>query len=389
MFLTTPNEAINSLDLPMAECFIPVTQEHTSNSLKADSYFTPKSAKKLMTYTATEQVKEFLAVSVAPKKLSPKTFLQYQKHLQTFLDLWLIDDLNELDRENAELLLGLLYKMPKQPNRNKKLHGLKGIALVQRNAELGGNVISRRTVKKYINLLSTFFNWAQSRGYVYENPFYKLRVHQALSSDRRYQLSSNDLTLIFTMKDYQAHRYLHPYYYWIPLLLRFSGARLNELCQLNTNDVVAVNGVWGICINARYEGQRLKNENSMRFVPLHQALISRGFLEFVEACDAQRLFNELPAVKGYYSHNASKWFARRRKSLAFEKGKDAHSFRHSFINELKQQEVSIDIIQEIVGHSSNSITTSVYSRSYQPEILLAALSKLDDSHVSAVKQYFN
>ncbi|TOB64262.1 tyrosine-type recombinase/integrase, partial [Vibrio parahaemolyticus] len=66
---------------------------------------------------------------------------------------------------------------------------------------------------------------------------------------------------------------------------------------------------------------------------------------------------------------------------------DAHSFRHSFIDELKQQEVAIDIVQELVGHSSNSITTSVYSRSYKPEILVSAINKLDDSHVAAIKPY--
>nr|WP_319557075.1 tyrosine-type recombinase/integrase [uncultured Vibrio sp.] len=97
---------------------------------------------------------------------------------------------------------------------------------------------------------------------------------------------------------------------------------------------------------------------------------------------------ELPFVNGYFSNYPSKWFARRRKDLGLGRGKDAHSFRHSFIDELKQQEVAIDMVQELVGHSSNSITTSVYSRSYKPELLASAISKIDDSHVAHIRAYY-
>ncbi|MGZ2335452.1 tyrosine-type recombinase/integrase [Vibrio alginolyticus] len=387
MFITVQSETCNTPVLPIKNGFVPANLNHNCNLLLRDSYFTPRSAKTQKICTARELVEEFLEVGVAQKQLSPKTAQQYRNQLYTFLDLWLLDDLKELDRENAELFRELLYQMPKNPNKDKRLHGYKGIALLNRNEELGGDVISRRTVKKFINLLSTFFGWLKSRGHVDENPFYKLKVRKALSNDRRYQLSSSDLTLIFTMRDYQSRNFLHPYYYWLPLLLRFTGARLNELCQLYKSDIIIVNGVWGIRICAKSNGQRLKNDNSMRFVPLHHALISRGFLKFVESCSNERLFGELPLVNGYYSHNASKWFARRRKTLGFEKGKDAHSFRHSFVDELKQKGVAIDIIQELVGHSSNSITTSVYSRSYKPEILVSAINKLDDSHVAAIKPY--
>ncbi|WP_050492512.1 site-specific integrase [Vibrio parahaemolyticus] len=364
------------------------TQESsTSIHSMVGEYFTPKSQKVHNKYTVEELVKQFIQFSEGKGSLSPKTLQQYRRHLQIFIDLWPFKDLNEIDRENAELLLLLLYKFPKNPEKNPVLKGFKGIKLVDVCEQLSCDVISRRTVKKIVNLLSTFCNWAKNRGHVDENPFHRLKVKQALTTDCRYQFSNDELTRVFAMKDYQKCKYLHSYYYWIPLLLRFTGARLNELCQLYKADIVRVNKIWGIRICAKNKDQRLKNNNSMRFVPLHHAVISRGFLEFVESCTSDRLFSELPLVNGYFSHYASKWFARRRKDLGLGKGKDAHSFRHSFIDELKQQEVAIDIVQELVGHSSNSITTSVYSRSYKPELLAAAISKIDDSHVAAIKPY--
>ncbi len=355
--------------------------------LQGNHYFTPKSAKETIRYTGSELVEQFLSFTKDQKQLSPKTVQQYESQLRCFLELWTLEELHEIDRENAELLLGLLYKMPKNPRKNKKLHGYKGIELLKRNEEIGGELISRETVKKHIHLLSTFFNWLKSRGHVDENPFYKLTVRKGLRPNRRYQLSSRELCLIFKMRDYQRGNFRHPYYYWLPLLLRFTGARLNELCQLYKSDIVIADGIWGIRISAMHPDQRLKNDNSMRFIPLHQAIISRGFLRFVKSCSTARLFDELPLVEGYYSHNASKWLARRRKVLGLGTGKDGHSFRHSFVDELKQAGVAIEMIKELVGHSSNSITTSVYSRAYQPELLVPAINKLDDSHVAHIKPY--
>ncbi|MGR5412844.1 tyrosine-type recombinase/integrase [Vibrio astriarenae] len=350
-------------------------------------YFTPRSAKGERSYTPKELRDRYLALIQGDDQLSDKTKKQYERHLGLYIELWPYDDLAEMDRENAELFLNLFYKYPKNPEKNRLLSGLQGFELIKKNEEINGEVISRRTVKKIINVLSAFFRWAEAHHYVNDNPFFKLKVRKALITDKRLPLTSNDLMLIFNMQDYKRGAFLHSYYYWLPLLLRFTGARMNELCQLYTCDVVKVDGVWGICINASQDGQRVKNQNSLRYVPLHHALISRGFIDYVQSCCSGRLFPMLPKVNGYFSHNATKWFARRRKSLGLEKGKDGHSFRHSFINELKQQNVPISVIQEVVGHSHQSVTTAVYSRSYEPEVLLKAINLIDDSHVSEIKPF--
>ncbi|NOH33660.1 hypothetical protein [Vibrio chagasii] len=92
-------------------------------------------------------------------------------------------------------------------------------------------------------------------------------------------------------------------------------------------------------------------------------------------------------VNGYYSHNASKWFSRRREKLGLGRGKDGHSFRHSFVNELKQKLENFELIRELVGHEDPSVMTSVYSRAYNPKVLLTAINQIDDSHVANIKPY--
>ncbi|CAH1546207.1 Phage_integrase domain-containing protein [Vibrio jasicida] len=359
----------------------------TSPCYLDNNYFVAASEKQGFPYKLNELIEKFMIHVEEDKELSPKTPPQYRRTLQFLTDLWPFDDIREMDREGAEQLARLFCKLPKNPDKNPALQGLRGVELIHKNEEIGGEVISRSTVKKSISLLSTFFRWAETHNYVDRNYFYKLTVRKSVIEPRRYQLSNEDIASVFSMSEYANGKFRHPYCYWLPLLLRFTGARMNELCQLRTESVIRVNGVYGIRIEARSGGDRVKNPSSIRFVPLHKALISRGFLDYVNSCMDERLFPELPCTNGYYSHNASKWFARRRASLQLGQGKDAHSFRHSFIDELKQMREPISVIRELVGHSDDSVTTSVYSRSYHPELLVNVVNKIDDSHVANIKPY--
>ncbi|MCV6003764.1 hypothetical protein OFO99_30440, partial [Escherichia coli] len=84
----------------------------------------------------------------------------------------------------------------------------------------------------------------------------------------------------------------------------------------------------------------------MRLIPLHDEILAKGFIEFVNTRTGVRLFPELRMVNGYYSHNASKWFARRREKLGsdFDSSVNGHPFRRSFINELKQKLVAKNLV---------------------------------------------
>ena len=57
----------------------------------------------------------------------------------------------------------------------------------------------------------------------------------------------------------------------------------------------------------------------------------------------------------------------------------AHSFRHAFINSLKQNRADPTVIQELVGQSQGalSLTLTRYGGRYEPQILLAEFSKLN------------
>ncbi|MGC3519543.1 site-specific integrase, partial [Pseudomonas aeruginosa] len=112
------------------------------------------------------------------------------------------------------------------------------------------------------------------------------------------------------------------------------------------------------------EDQSLKNANSRRVIPLHPSLIEQGLLQYAEsvrANGADRLFPELDAVRGKLGHAPSKWFSRYKTKLGItDPRKTFHSFRHTFIDDLRDAGVQDSLIKRMVGHEDSSVTFGIY-----------------------------
>ncbi|KKN60579.1 hypothetical protein LCGC14_0530740 [marine sediment metagenome] len=107
----------------------------------------------------------------------------------------------------------------------------------------------------------------------------------------------------------------HPYRFWLLPLGIFTGARLNELCQLRVHDIQRDdNNVNVISINDNGFNKQLKNEQSRRDIPICSALLDMGFLEYVQERSEQsgkngQLFEELSYSKEHlYSRMPSRFF---------------------------------------------------------------------------------
>lgn len=150
---------------------------------------------------------------------------------------------------------------------------------------------------------------------------------------------------------------------------------MGEICQLETGDVVEVDGVTCIRISesSADDGEirkQLKTEGSRRGVPLHSHLLSLGdggFMAYVaqqRAKGSRRLF---PQVRQQYDQSAgapvSQWFGRwkKRKGITSPR-KVLHSMRHTVSTRLKDLDVQEATIAEIVGHENQNITTGRYGK---------------------------
>jgi len=149
--------------------------------------------------------------------------------------------------------------------------------------------------------------------------------------------------------------------FWIPLILFFTGARLDEICQLHVTDIVLEPVPHILTENLEDEdpalAKRLKTLSSHRTIPLHAGLISLGFLQYVEAIRRQghiHLFPDLPHENGK---------AANQKSGLDTLSLRTHSLRHSY--RLAGYEVpDQEFVKIVMGHyvSGDSVQT------YGPEI---------------------
>src|SRR5690606_39458165 len=111
------------------------------------------------------------------------------------------------------------------------------------------------------------------------NPAERVRNLPAPTRKVRVAFSSEDLHRIFHSPIYTAG--LRPRgggieaAFWLPLLALFTGARVEELAQLTTADLMHARGL-GHYLNISDEAEhaKLKNASSRRRIPLHATLIA-------------------------------------------------------------------------------------------------------------------
>ncbi len=182
------------------------------------------------------------------------------------------------------------------------------------------------------------------------DPFSKEQLHTIFNSplytgckSRRFRTVPGDTDLSDTS------------WYWLPLLGLWTGARLNELCQLRVDDIDQEEGVPFIRVHEGNEDQRVKFGKS-RLVPIHPELVRLGFLRFVEAQRKgghERVFPELKlGATGYYSDQASKDFSRYIDRIGAKTSKTSfHSFRHNFKDACRHAGINPDINDILLGHA--------------------------------------
>lgn len=294
--------------------------------------------------------------------------------------------------QNARDYKKTLLKLPPNINKNP-LYRSKTIEQVL--AMHPEKVMSQTTVKKNLNRVKSFFDWAERHSHIDKNYFSGLtpRSKKKASEDRAI-FTRDDLKAIFSHPIYSSQNHKHPYCYWLPLLGLYTGARIEELCQLHLDDIYEKEGVWVLDINDSGD-KKLKNLSSKRSIPIHGKLIELGFLDYTQKLKKTgntRLFPELKKQRDGYSQAASKWFGRLRKELGLYNltpKKDFHSFRHTLTTELKNKSIPEPEVAAITGHSSGSITFTRYGKDYDIGKLQSVISHLEFDDVLVNVKPFN
>ena len=283
--------------------------------------------------------------------------------------------LAEITKDDVRGFRDGVTKWQSKPSHNAPLKEISDAAL--------GDRISAVTARKYFGFLTAAFNYWIEEGYLDVSPAGKLSVKKPKNKQAgaREPFNDKDLATLFgspmftacagpTRRMEPGPHALRDGYYWIPLVAALAGMRVTEIVQLLIADVDLDAAVPSFRIKADAEaGQSVKSTAGWRSVPVHRRLIELGFLNFVADrrainC-AGRIFSDVPMAKtsGGPGSEFSKWFGRRMTSLKLKRaGLVFHSFRHRFIDELREAGTPSYIIKAIVGHEGGDVTDGYGSK---------------------------
>jgi len=279
-----------------------------------------------------------------------------------------IDSLTHQDGRNW---VEVLKKLP--ANRSKSYSRMTINQLLQLEDEL---TLSHKTIVKHTERMSALFNWAINQGYTSENvfrgklePIRKTEIIEKHFTDQELNLILGERLTSESLTINKPERY------WTTLISAYSGARLNEVCQLDVADIEKIDGIWAMNLNADSEDKSIKTEAGNRTIPLHPKLINLGLLDYVKQIqnqDQEKLFPNLKKMKSIgYGTMISRWFAKYLKKLGRKKkGNNFHSFRHTVVNKLITKKVYEPFIKELIGHSHGSLTMDVYGGRKPLDVLL-------------------
>ena len=261
--------------------------------------------------------------------------------------------------------------------------------------------ISAANANSLMSNLSSFLNWCVAEELLGRNPARGLRLPDKVAKrDKRLPFSREQLRSIFNAPLYRGCQNGERGYaksgserprnarFWVPLIGLFTGARLGEICQLDTADIRLIDGVACIVVSQRSltgsTDKRLKTGASDRLIPLHPMLIECGLLHLAEEkrrAGETKLFDDIEiGTTGSRSVAFSKWFTQFLRSCGAQQRLTCyHSFRHVFRDELRVARVEHDLAMLLGGWTSGSSRSAVsenYGSGYRVEALNEAICKL-------------
>jgi len=172
-----------------------------------------------------------------------------------------------------------------------------------------------------------------------------------------------------------------PWKKWVINIAAYTGMRRGEIVQLRKDDIKfnAEAERYYFHVTDIGENQSLKTKAAVRLVPMHQRLLNMSFLDYVDGCESDSLF------EGLKPQTITAWFnGGFRPSLdidAFDEYRQKrvfHSFRHTVITKALAKGCQLHQVQQVVGHEKQNMgITSNYNHIYPLKEVLGVIDCID------------
>lgn len=175
----------------------------------------------------------------------------------------------------------LLHRLPREYRRYYV--GLTPQQAIYRATADKKPTLSPKTVAHYIDTWRSFLLWCETEDLIASSPAKTLKPPKVKrNKDRQDAWTTPALNTLFGADLYQSpeHRTERPGAFWVPIIALLQGMRLAEIVLLVKADLIDVQGIPCFDIRER-PGRTIKNEPSVRTVPVHKELIALGLLDYV------------------------------------------------------------------------------------------------------------
>lgn len=305
-----------------------------------------------------------------------RTNAAYRALVDEFIELYGDLPLSKITREVVRQYRADMATMPAKGEGIRKLNARQKIAKAKTE---GLPTIEAGTIRNKLRGLSAVLSYALRMQLITENPVIaggfggaaaKAAARKQVGKRARNFYDDAELSKIFSSPAFTDPAWAPPRadfgraWYWLPLLMYYTGARREELAQLMVrdfrSDAPGVNYYLSILnTEGEEDGQRgVKTDSSRRSIPVHQDLIDLGFLTYAASLpqDGQMFPMLKPNPAGYYGANFGKrWAEYLRKQVGLNCSADpSHGFRHTFKTLCRKVGIDEDVHDAITGHSGGS-----------------------------------
>jgi len=238
-------------------------------------------------------------------------------------------------------------------------------------------------MNEYMITYSTYGKWLEDMRHLDRNPFSNMAVSINNEENTREAFSVLDMQRILSeIESPNIKNNRKKSRYWGIMIAAYTGMRREEIAQLYIEDIQQSDGIYYIDINKNTPDKKLKNRSSKRIIPIHQTILDKGFISYIETLrsdNCERVFPDLKlGVKHRYGRNLGEWFnGKFLKQLGIKTDKNAfHSFRHTVATGLGETAVNDSLQKRILGHSMANDITARYDHSKRLDLMKVALEKL-------------
>ena len=218
------------------------------------------------------------------------------------------------------------------------------------------------TLRNIVGDISSLFSWAEGRGYLDRNPFYKLKLPKTdKGSQKRRPWTNEEILMFLRSSEIGINEFT------ATVVGMYSGMRLDEICNIQKAHIS------DNCFRI-LEG---KTKASRRAIPVHpviEPLVER----FLDSSKNDYLIKGIKSG-GYdkkRSWNFQKKLTRLRKKLGMPEGVVFHTLRNTFATKLENLGIPTNHINKLMGHKHNNMSLDVYSAGLAIEPLVESIKKL-------------